>query len=177
LETEGQRAAGLERRDGGSHAWVVRMSPVLACGGLLIGLSVFQGEFDWGVAQFRQVWHPLLLARSSSLCLVAARPRAGRRGPMGAPAAFSLVGADALCHGEQSGVRATIALRHTDPGHAYVTAKLDPPSAAQDAEWVDGLAWQGDGLVINHMKPVGDGTWTSTKPLPPSGHWKTMLRI
>src|SRR3954451_10348332 len=37
LETEGQRAAGLEQRGaGGRRAWVVRMSPVLACGGLLI---------------------------------------------------------------------------------------------------------------------------------------------
>src|SRR3954451_11050995 len=85
LETEGQRAAGLDRRHGGSgRAWVVRSSPILACGGLLIGLTVFQGEFNWGVAQFRQVWHPLLLAGSSSVCLVAARLRGGRGGALGA---------------------------------------------------------------------------------------------
>src|SRR6478609_8425300 len=84
LETEGQRAAGLDRRASGARAWIVRMSPILACGGLLIGLSVFQGEFNWGVAQFRQVWHPLLLAGSSSLCLVAARLRTGRGGAFGA---------------------------------------------------------------------------------------------
>ena len=50
LTTEGERAAGLTRRGFGASNWVARMSPVLACGGLLIGLSVFQGEFDWGVA-------------------------------------------------------------------------------------------------------------------------------
>jgi hypothetical protein len=304
LETEGQRAAGLERRAGGRRAWVVRMSPILACGGLLIGLSVFQGEFDWGVAQFRQVWHPLLLAGSSSVCLVAARLRAGRGGAIGAlifylvavlivnalvgdligrskpamplyiaealcveavgwrrgaaarpiqlgaisglligtvgfaaeyawtniamplpwhtaliaeglptaivagvaggilgalfagglrgelpaprttrllaggaAAAFLILAANALVHSEQSNVRATIALRHTDPGHAYVTATFDPPSAAQDAEWVDGLAWQGDGLVINHLEHVAGGVWRTTKALPVSGHWKTMLRV
>jgi hypothetical protein len=304
LETEGQRATGLERRDGARRAWVVRMSPILACGGLLIGLSVFQGEFDWGVAQFRQVWHPLLLAGSSSLCLVAARLRAGRGGAIGAlifylvmvsivnalvgdvigrskpamplyvvealcveavgwprgsaarplrlgaisglligtvgfaaeyawtniamplpwhtaliaeglptaivagvaggvlgalfagglrgelpaprtarllaggaAAVFLIVGANALVHSEQSGVRATIGLQPTDPSHAYVTATFDPPSAAQDAEWVDGLAWQGDGLVVNHMKHLGGGTWRTTEALPISGHWKTMLRI
>src|SRR3954454_10777377 len=262
LETEGQRAAGLDRRHGGSgRAWVVRSSPILACGGLLIGLTVFQGEFNWGVAQFRQVWHPLLLAGSSSVCLVAARLRGGRGGALGAvtfylvmtffadflvggvigrswpsmplyvaealcgeavgmrrgsaarpirlgmlaglligtvgfaaeyawshvamplpwhsvlideglptaivagvaggtlgalfagglrgelpaprtarllaggaAAALLIAGANALVHSEQPGVRATIGLQQTDPGHAYVAAKFDPPSAAQNAE-------------------------------------------
>ena len=302
LETEGQRAAGAAtRRVGGRAHGSCGMSPILACGGLLIGLSVFQGEFDWGVPQFRQVWHPLLLAGSSSVCFVAARLRGGRGGAIGAlifylvmasivnalvgdvigrskpamplyivealcveavgwprgsgsrpirlgvisglligtvgfaaeyawtniampvpwhtallaeglptaivagvaggiigalfagglrgelPAprtarilaigaglAFVIAGANALIHSEPSNVRATIGLQQTDPGHAYVTAKFDPPSAAQNAEWVDGLAWQGDGLVINHMKHVGAGTWRTTKALPISGHWKTM---
>ena len=51
LETEGQRAAGLDRRAVRRRApGSCGMSPILACGGLLIGLSVFQGEFNWGVA-------------------------------------------------------------------------------------------------------------------------------
>jgi hypothetical protein len=304
LTTEGERAAGLTRTGFGARNWVARMSPILACGGLLIGLSVFQGEFDWGVAQFRQVWHPLLLAGSSSVCLVAARLRGGRGGAAGAlvfylamtflvnelvgdvigrskpamplyvaemlcveaagwrrgaaarpvrlgvisglligtvgfaaeyawshvvmplpwhpaliaeglptaivagvaggvlgalfagglrgelpaprtarllaggaAAAFLLVGANALVHSEQSNVRATIGLRPAGDGQAYVSATFDPPSAAQDAEWVDGLAWQGDGLIVRHMKDVGGGTWTTTKPLPLTGHWKTMVRV
>ena len=304
LTTEGERAAGLTRQGFGARNWVARMSPILACGGLLIGLSVFQGEFDWGVAQFRQVWHPLLLAGSSSACLVAARLRGGRGGAVGAlvfylvmtiivneivggligrsqpamplyvaealcveavgwrrgaaahpirlgvisglligtvgfaaeygwshvamplpwhtaliteglptaivagvaggvlgalfagglrgelpaprttrllaagaAAAFLIVGANALAHSEQSGVRATVALKPAGPGQAYVTARFDPPSAAQDTEWVDGLAWQGDGLIIRHMKHVSGGTWTTTRPLPLNGHWKTMLRV
>jgi hypothetical protein len=304
LTTEGERAAGLTRRGFSRRDWVARLSPVLACGGLLIGLSVFQGEFNWGVAQFRQVWHPLLLAGSSSLCLVAARLRCGRGGAFGAltfylamtllvneivgdvigrsqpamplyvaealcveavgwrrgsaahpirlgvvsglligtvgfaaeygwsriamplpwhaaliaeglptaivaglaggvlgalfadglrgelpaprtarllaagaAAALLIVGANALVHSEQSNVGATISLRPATPGHAYVTARFDPPSAAQNAEWVDGLAWQGSGLIVRHMKHLGGGTWTTTRPLPLSGHWKTMLRI
>jgi hypothetical protein len=305
LTTEGERAAGQQR--GGAlttRNWVARMSPILACGGLLIGLSVFQGEFDWGVAQFRQVWHPLLLAGSSSVCLVAARLRGGRGGAFGAltfylaltffadflvggvigrswpamplyvaeaacvelvgwrrgsaahpvrlgvisglligtvgfaaeygwsqvamplpwhpvliaeglptaivagvaggilgalfagglrgelPArrtarmlaigaglAFLAVGANALIHSQQRNVRATIAVHPTTPGHANVTATFDPPSAAQGAEWVDGIAWQGGGMIVHHMKHVSDGTWTTTKALPLSGRWKTMLRI
>jgi hypothetical protein len=304
LTTEGERAAGLTRTGFGARNWVARMSPILACGGLLIGLSVFQGEFDWGVAQFRQVWHPLLLAGSSSVCLVAARLRGGRGGAAGAlvfylamtivvnalvgdvigrskpamplylaemlcveavgwrrgaaarpvrlgvisgvligtvgfaaeyawshvamplpwhaaliaeglptaivagvaggvlgalfagglrgelpaprtarllaggaAAAFLIIGANALVHSEQRDVRATIGLRPAGDGQAFVTARFDPPSAAQDAEWVDGLAWQGDGLIVRHMKHVGGGTWTTTRPLPLNGNWKTMLRV
>jgi hypothetical protein len=304
LTTEGERAVGMTRAGFGARNWVARMSPVLACGGLLIGLSVFQGEFDWGVPQFRQVWHPLLLAGSSSVCLVAARLRGGRGGAIGAlvfylvttlivneivgdvigrsqpamplylaealcveavgwrrgaaarpirlgvisglligtvgfaaeyawshvamplpwhtaliaeglptaivagvaggvlgalfagglrgelpvprtarllaagaAAAFLVVGANALVHSEQSDVTAKLALRPAGAGQAFVTATFDPPSAAQDAEWVDGLAWQGDGLIVRHMKHVGGGTWTTTKPLPLSGDWKTMVRV
>src|SRR3954452_15234656 len=269
LTTEGERAAGLTRSGFSTRNWVARMSPILACGGLLIGLSVFQGEFDWGVAQFRQVWHPLLLAGSSSVCLVAARLRGGRGGALGAvtfylvmtffadflvggvigrswpsmplyvvealcveavglrrgsaarpirlgmlsglligtvgfaaeyawshlamplpwhsvlideglptaivagvaggtlgalfagglrgelPAprtartlaiasgvAFLALGANALIHSEPSNVRARIALHQTKPGWANVSATFSPAAAAEDAEWVDGLAWQ-----------------------------------
>ena len=304
LTTEGERAAGMTREGFGARNWVARMSPILACGGLLIGLSVFQGEFDWGVAQFRQVWHPLLLAGSSSVCLVAARLRGGRGGAFGAtvfylaltffadflvggvigrswpamplyiaeaacveavgwrrgaaarpvrlgvvsglligtvgfaaeygwsqvamplpwhpvliaeglptaivagvaggilgslfagglrgelPArrtaralaigaavALVAVAANALIHSEQQGVRATIALHQTKPGWANVTARFDPPSAARNAEWVDGMAWQGGGMIVRHMKHVGGATWTTTAPLPLSGHWKSLLRI
>jgi hypothetical protein len=304
LETEGQRVVGVQSTASGARAWVARLGPILACGGLLIGLTVFQGEFNWGVAQFRQVWHPLLLAGSSSLCLVAARLRAGRGGAIGAlifylamtgfvdllvggaigrswpsmplyiaealcveavglprgsaarpirlgaisglligtvgfaaeylwtnvampmpwhtvliaeglptaivagvaggilgalfagglrgelparrttrvlaigsAAALLIAAGNALVHSEQPHVRATIGLHKTDAGHAYITARFDPPSAAQSAEWVDGLAWQGDGLVINHMKHVAAGTWRTTKALPISGHWKTLVRI
>ena len=42
-------------------------------GGMLIGLSVFQAEFDFGVPQFRLVLQPLLIAVAAGLTLVAAR--------------------------------------------------------------------------------------------------------
>jgi hypothetical protein len=104
--------------------------------------------------------------------------RTARMLAIGAGLAFLVVGANALIHSEQRNVRATIALHPAGkPGYANVTARFDPPSAAQNAEWVDGLAWQGDGLIVSHMKHVSGGTWTTTKPLPLSGHWKSMLRI
>ena len=44
-----------------------------AFGGLLIGLSVFQAEFDFGVSQFRLVFAPMLIAAAAAVSLVAAR--------------------------------------------------------------------------------------------------------
>ncbi|EFQ82509.1 hypothetical protein HMPREF0063_11718 [Aeromicrobium marinum DSM 15272] len=44
-----------------------------AFGGLLIGLSVFQAEFDFGIAQFRMVFAPLMIVAAAGITLVAAR--------------------------------------------------------------------------------------------------------
>ncbi len=44
-----------------------------ACGGLLLGMSVFQAEYDFGVQQFRMVFHPILIAFAAGLALVCAR--------------------------------------------------------------------------------------------------------
>jgi hypothetical protein len=44
-----------------------------AFGGLLIGLSVFQAEFDFGVAQFRMVLEPMMIGAAAAVALVAAR--------------------------------------------------------------------------------------------------------
>jgi hypothetical protein len=53
-----------------------------ACGGLLIGLSIFQAEFDFGVPQFSLLFHPLLIAFAASLALVVARTLIGRGGAL-----------------------------------------------------------------------------------------------
>ncbi|WP_019144748.1 hypothetical protein, partial [Aeromicrobium massiliense] len=45
----------------------------VAFGALLIGLSVFQGEFDFGIAQFRLVFAPFLIVIAAGVSLVAAR--------------------------------------------------------------------------------------------------------
>jgi hypothetical protein len=62
-----------------------------AMGGLLLGLSVFQGEFDFGVPQFRLVEQPLLIAAAAGVALVAARLWIGRGGALGATAFFLVV--------------------------------------------------------------------------------------
>src|SRR4051812_37287501 len=54
-----------------------RASRVLACATLLVGLSSFMGEFDYGVPQFRLVLQPALVAFACGVALVAARRWAG----------------------------------------------------------------------------------------------------
>jgi hypothetical protein len=47
-------------------------------GGLLIGMSVFQAEYDFGVEQFRLVLQPLMIAVAAAFSLVVARLWVGR---------------------------------------------------------------------------------------------------
>jgi len=61
----------------------------LSCGGaLLLGLSTLQGEFDYGVPQFRLLYQPVLIMLAAGVALVAARLRSGRGGALGAAAFF-----------------------------------------------------------------------------------------
>lgn len=70
LEHEGRHHRPDPQRPGGRLMWVLR---AFAFGGLLIGLSVFQVEYDFGVQQFRLVLQPLLIVAAASVALVAAR--------------------------------------------------------------------------------------------------------
>lgn len=67
-----------------------RTTLVLAFGGLLIGLSVFQAEFDFGVAQFRMVFAPMMIAGAAALTLVAARLYVGPGAALAAAGFFVL---------------------------------------------------------------------------------------
>ncbi|MDX1871535.1 hypothetical protein SBI67_05355 [Mycolicibacterium sp. 120266] len=62
----------------------------LACGGLVIGLSVFPVEYDFGVEQFRLVLHPMLIAAAAAMALVTTRLLLGRFATFGA-IAFALL--------------------------------------------------------------------------------------
>ena len=75
LEHEGRRAVGEDRPKDGPG---IKFIQYLAFAGLVIGMSVFQIEFDFGVMQFRQVFEPMLIAAAAALALVAARIMLGR---------------------------------------------------------------------------------------------------
>jgi hypothetical protein len=59
--------------------------------GLLIGLSIFQAEFDFGVPQFRMAFQPMLIALAAGFALVAARIWIGRGGAIAAALIFLAV--------------------------------------------------------------------------------------
>src|SRR3954471_21871166 len=89
LLQEGMRA----RRNAGEStmgdvAWITKFRRLGLMGGLLIGLSTFQGEFDFGVPQFRFIFQPLLIAFAAGMALVCARLWIGRWGAIGAALMF-----------------------------------------------------------------------------------------
>ncbi len=88
LLVEGLRARSSSGRAIAEPALIVRLRRVGLMGGLLIGLSTFQGEFDFGVPQFRFVLEPVMLAVAASVALVAARLWIGPGGAFGAAAFF-----------------------------------------------------------------------------------------
>jgi hypothetical protein len=276
-------------------------------GGLLLGMSTFQGEFDFGVPQFHFVFQPMLIALAAGTTLVAARIWLGRGAALGAVGFFLavrgvialLVGpvlgeatphfplyvAEALCvelialrvspqrpiaFGLWSGVaigtvglaaewgwsyvfmptawpsslllqaailgpamaiagsllgawigarlaaesmprtpslrrvavlsavavaamvgyglyqgsspnvtaHVKLATAHPAPGRTVdATIRLDPADAADDAQWLNLTAWQGGGLVLDHLDEVAPGTYRTTEPIPVHGDWKALVRL
>ena len=288
----------------------VRTRYAAMVGGLLIGLSTFQAEFDFGVPQFRMIFQPLLIVLAASIALVVARLYAGRGGALVAvayfwairglvsvlvgpvlgettphlplylaealivegvaylvavkrpylfgavsglligtlgvaaewgwshvwmpipwsenlldgtlivtapvvgvaggvigafvgtalgarrlgvknpvpallPAAAALVAVMAvvgfgLQTEAEKGVKGTVALTEVKGGEARTVeadVKIDPPEAADDAEWVTITSWQGGGLVVDRLERTGPGTYHTTQPVPVYAPWKTLLRV
>ncbi len=101
LLAEGMRASGPPRERTEPPLLLrirrARIRRTALMGGLLIGLSTFQAEFDFGVPQFRFVLEPVLLAIAASVALVCARLWIGRGGALMAAGFFIAVrGAIAL---------------------------------------------------------------------------------
>jgi hypothetical protein len=301
--------AAVERSIRTADRWRA-FTQVSAFGGLLIGLSIFQGEFDFGVPQFRLLYEPLLLAFASGMALVCARATAGRGAAIGALVFFFAVrGGLSLFVGPIAGHTAThlplyvvealvveatafavtparrpyrfglvagvlvgtlgtlseaawsqVAMPIAWPGHvvpsavlvgviggvsgalvgtfvagglrlrtdvvgsprhwaiavgsvlalagtiavlghttvpdgratvtlgtpfvkdgqrfAQATVRFDPPAVAEDADWLDGMAWQGsDKLVQAPLKRIGEGVYRTADALPISGEWKSSIRL
>jgi hypothetical protein len=70
---------------------IARYREPLLAGAFLVGLSTFQGEFDFAVPQFRLVFHPMLLMLAAGVALVAARLRLGRGGALKAVLVFIVI--------------------------------------------------------------------------------------
>jgi hypothetical protein len=278
-------------------------------GGFLVGLSAFQAEFDFGVPQYRLLFHPVLIAAAAGIALTAARTYGGRGAALGAAAYFLIIRGlitllvgpvlgettphmplylveaglveavamvvpptrsysfGALCglaigtvgfaaeyawsqlwatnpwpsaligeaivpvlvmavaagvvgtfigsalgaarHPDRlrlapvvpaalalavvigvmgygldtqpaKGIRASVALTDATPAAnrtVNATIRIDPRSAAHDADWLGVLAWQGGGLHNDHLRKVAPGVWQTTSPVPVHGNWKAMIRL
>jgi hypothetical protein len=305
LTVEGLRANDAQQRK--EHISTTRMRAVALTGGLMVGLSTFQAEFDFGVPQFQLIFQPMLLMLAAGLGLVLARVYAGRGAALGAVAFFivirgglallvgpllgqtmphfplyiaealvveavalwvtterplrfglwaglgigtvglaaewawsqvwmplpwpaamfpegallglaaALAGATigawigahlaverpvrppalraaAVCSAvvlaalvafglhtsTEQGLSARVVLDDVSGGpgrQAEATIALQPPDAAKGAKWFDLTAWQGGGLVVDRLRQIGPGRYRTTRPIPISGSWKTMVRL
>jgi hypothetical protein len=100
LTVEGLRANASLEQPRREHISTTMARAVALTGGLMVGLSTFQAEFDFGVPQFRLVFQPILLMLAAGLGLVLARIYAGRGAALGAVAVFIVLrGALALLVG------------------------------------------------------------------------------
>jgi hypothetical protein len=62
--------------------------------------------------------------------------------------------------------------------HVEATIQLQPPTAADEAEWFSVTAWQGgDNLVVDRPEEIGPGRYRTTEPIPVDGNWKALLRL
>jgi len=298
------RASGMPDRE---YKWVRHLRHVWLPGGLLVGLSTFQGEFDWGVPQFQLIYHPMLIMLAAGVTLVAARVWLGPGRALGAVAFFiamrgglallvhdslgeslphfplyiveallvegvafavspkrplvfgavcgaligtvglaaewgwshvwmpipwpseilgetivlglamalaaSMIGAwvGARLGSERIGydprlrwsavaaaiaigamltfplftdsntdLRAGVVLSDITPGaqrSANATVTLSPRDGADGATTLTVTAWQGGGLITQHLERVSQGVYRTTSPVPLHGEWKTMIRL
>ena len=98
---------------------------VTVLGAVLVGMSTFQGEFDFGVPQFQVVYLPILIAVAAGFSLVLARLALGEWGALKAVFAFLII-------------RGVIALLVGGPFNSTIPVF---PLYVVAAALVDGTAW------------------------------------
>jgi hypothetical protein len=91
LTVEGQRANASREQPLPEPRSTRAARTVALTGGLMLGLSTFQAEFDFGVPQFQLLFQPLLIMLAAGLGLVLARIYGGRGAALGAVTFFILL--------------------------------------------------------------------------------------
>jgi hypothetical protein len=170
-----------------------------AAAGLVCGTAGFAGEYAWSQVAMPLPWTAALLPEGAILAAlggVAAGILGGLlagalRGELPAPrvartafvAAFALLLALATDAGVRHipDARAHITLAETRPAperEATVTARIEPARAADHANWLYVLAWQGHApRVVDRLERVGPGLYRTNGPIPLGGSWKVGLRL
>lgn len=171
-----------------------------AVAGALIGTVGLAAEWGWSHVWMPLPWPASLLPEAAILGLAAAvsggvlgaligaaltserRPRIAGSTPAaiaaGAVAIFCIAFPLPMTAGEPT--TAQVALRDVAPPperEATATVRIEPASAADDADWLTITAWQGGGLVVDRLRRTGPGSYETTRPIPLHGDWKAMVRL
>ena len=88
LQTESRRSMDAAGKTLDEAPWMNKLRMIALTGGLLLGMSTFQAEFDFGVGQFRLIFQPILIMLAAGVVLVAARIWLGRGAAIGAALFF-----------------------------------------------------------------------------------------
>src|SRR3954451_17948895 len=147
LLVEGQRAARRERAEsqpvqadsvGLPGRKLMNFQQAGLMGGFLIGMSTFQGEFDFGVPQFQMIFHPMLIAFAAGIALVTARIWGGKGSALIAVAFFI-------------GIRGIVSI--------FVGPIMGEVTPHFPLYIVEGLLVEGIALAISTSKPIRFGAW------------------
>ncbi|HEV2999725.1 MAG TPA: hypothetical protein VGW75_03210 [Solirubrobacteraceae bacterium] len=173
--------------------------------GLLAGLGIgtlgLAGEWGWSHLAMHQPWPAELLPEAlllglpmalaggvigawvgSRLCAESVdRPPVLRPLAVAAAAALAVMVAYAL-QDDPSGepVRAQVQVQETRGGaqrEGNLVVALDPPDAADGAEWLTLTAWQGGGSIVEPLEEIGPGRYRTAEPVPLHGSWKSLIRL
>ena len=185
----------------GVALWLGRERPLLlgAVAGLGVGTIGTAAEWAWSHLFMPVAWPAELMAQGFTVAAVtgvaagtlggwigaSVTPRvplprfAGRAAAAGFAVLLAVI-AWTLPAGSGSPVRADVTLRELAPGPdrtVEATVRLRPADAADGALWFTQTSWQGGGSVIAPLREVSPGVWQTTRPLPVSGEWKSLLRL
>lgn len=83
LVVEGLRTNAAMTPPREEKGWIRQAQRIALTGGLLLGLSTFQAEFDFGIQQFRFVMEPLMIMVAAGVGLVSIRTWGGRGSAVG----------------------------------------------------------------------------------------------
>jgi hypothetical protein len=169
-----------------------------AVGGLLVGTAGFAAEYAWTQLAFRLPWTPDILIEGTLMAVAGGvaggiagallvlglqsrlpRPAVARPLFIGVLLVLGTAVANGLVTTVPDGVRAEITLTEVVTPAPFRTAQAVvriTPAAARPS-WLTITSWQGGGLYVNHLVPVGDGSYRTTEPMPLSGNWKTLVRL
>ena len=145
LLVEGQRAARRNNPAQSTSATtglpgrrLMNLQKAGLMGGFLIGMSTFQGEFDFGVPQFALIFHPMLIAFAGGIALVTARVWGGRGAALTAVGFFVVI-------------RGLVSL--------YVHSLMGQTLPHFPIYLVEGLLVEGIAYIVTTRRPIRFGAW------------------